>query len=232
MGKTIRSIASVSMASLLFATGGMAQAEPMEAVFDLDVENPAALMSALNTLFESDDMSDHTVTLWASQFDGSSPGNHVIVAEYDDYEEYETLTARRVGSPDWSSFVLSVQGVSDGTSSLMAVQRSIDGGGWRGHGALAAYILTVRDVGTYMDAFNEMIGAMDNPGSVRLMELRAGGDGATHAALISAPTFSELNNYIDGLYESDAFRTFIGKVSGIRTVNTVHIYRRVKSWGD
>ncbi len=54
----------------------------------------------------------------------------------------------------------------------MAVERLRDGSGWRKHGALAAFIMTVTDPATYTAAFAELIDSSENPGSVRLMELR------------------------------------------------------------
>lgn len=215
---------------VLLATGGFAVADPMEAVFSIDVSNPAAFVAAMDTVLSSEDLRDEKVTLWATQFGGSNPASHIVVAEYDSYEDFQTLTRRRIGSPDWARFALGVQGVSETTASLMAIQRIREGSGWRGHGAMAAFIMTIKDPTTYMAAFRDLIGSMDNPGSVRLMEVRAGGDGVTHVALISAPDFADLNNYLDKLLSNKAYKTFTGKVGNIRTIQTVEMLRRVKSW--
>lgn len=97
---------------------------------------------------------------------------------------------------------------------------------------LAAFIMTVKDPAAYATAFTDLIGSMDNPGSVRLMEMRFGGEGITHVALITAQDFVALNNYLDELQSSDAYREFSGKVSDNRMIRTVTLYRRIKSWGD
>ena len=218
--------------ALLLAAGGTAVADPVQAVFGLDVDNSAAFMGAMDTLFESDDMADHKVSVWAAMFNGSSPTSHVVVAEYDSYAEYESLTKRRLASSDWLRFVNTVDGNSDGTSSALHIQRIVEGSGWRNHEVAAVFIMTVRDPAAYAAAFTEMIGELDNPGSVRLMQIRAGGMGATHIAIITGNGVAAVNEYLDDLETSDAFARFLGKVSSIRTVNTVSMFRRMRSYGD
>ena len=92
--------------------------------------------------------------------------------------------------------------------------------------------MTVKDPAAYAAAFTDLIDAMDNPGSVRLMEIRAGGMGATHLAIITGDGMAAVNNYLDRLLASDAYRDFAGKVGEIRRINTVSMYRRVRTYGD
>ena len=220
------------VAVTFLAISGLAKADPLEGVFSLEVTNPAAFMGAIEQLLASDTMRDHNITLWAAVFDGTDPATHVVVVEYEDYEDFEELTQRRLTSSDWSEFLLSVTDVSTVTATLMAIQRVSYGDGWRTDGAAAAVTMTVRDPATYTDAFKRMTESYGNPGSVRLMEIRAGGEGATHAVLYTAEGMAELNEYIDGLLGSDEYRAFVGEVGDIRTINTVSMYSRVKTWGD
>ena len=232
MGNQTKKVFFTYGAMALFAFGGLAKADSLEAVFSIDVDNQGAFIGALDKLFESNDMRDHRVNLWATEFDGTDPASHVIVAEYEDYEAYETLSQRRRGSPDWLQYVLSSSGSASGTASLLVIQRMAFGKGWRDSNAVAAYIMTVTDPATYAAAFDRMFKAAGTPGSVRLMEVRAGGMGATHVALLNSTSFAALNEYIDELLASDAYRTFIEEVGAIRTINTVSMYRRVRTWGD
>ncbi len=71
MSKKLHKVALGGLAAALVSVSGMAQADPMQAVFSIDAENPAAFLSAMDTLFESDDMSDHKVSVWAAVFDGT-----------------------------------------------------------------------------------------------------------------------------------------------------------------
>ena len=48
--------------------------------------------------------------------------------------------------------------------------------------------------------------------------------------MMTAPTMAELNTNLDGLFASDAFKTFTAEVGDIRKVQTVNMYQRVKTW--
>jgi hypothetical protein len=198
----------------------------------LDVHNTGAFLSATDNYFETDDARDSKVTLWAVTFGGESDISHLAIADFDSYQEYEDITANQNSSPAWMAFVNSLPGLLDVKSRLMAVQRFRDGSGWQGHGAMAAFVMTISDPDAYTAAFREFVASSDNPGSTRLMELRFGGLGATHVVLISAPGSAALNEYLDELLSSDEYRVFAGKVNGIRTINNVEMLTRVRSYGN
>ena len=210
---------------------GAAQAQVVERVVGLDVSNSRAHIAAMDRLFSSGVMQGQKATLWVAEFDGSSPGNRTLVIEHDDYADFQSRGERVGGSRDWLDFQQAVEGTSKVTSSRLAVQRAIIGSGWENHGALVAFSMSVSDPSTYLAAFNELIRSSENPGSARLMEMRFGGEGVTHVALISAADFTTMNEYLDDLLTSDAYRRFIGKVGDIRKIRTVSYLRRLKSWG-
>lgn len=220
----------VAIALLPFAFPSIGNADTVEAIYGLDVSNPAVVVGALNKLFESDAMDGHVASLWATEFNGSNPTTHVIAADFDDYAAYEAMTAKRRGSPDWLSYVLTTGDAISITGSTLAIERVATGGNWQEDGALAAFSMTVSDPARYATEFRKLIAAMDNPGSVRLLEVRAGGDGTTHYAVITAPNMTELNEYLDELLGSSAYRSFVQAVRPIRTISTVNMYRRVMSW--
>ncbi len=203
---------------------------PIEAVHQFDVQNPGAFTAALDQMLASNDIIGNKVVLWAKEFGGVDKVSHVIVTEYDSYAAYEKATSARLSSPAWPQYLLSSMDTSEYMGSVLVGQQTVDGSGWRNHGALAAYIIQVKEPATYTAEFKRMINAMDNPGSVRLMQFRAGGQGATHVVLVSAESFTALNEFLDTLYVSDAFASFNAAVKDIRTIINVEMYSRLKTW--
>ena len=232
MRKQLRRVTLGCIGTALLAATGLASADPLESVTGLDVHNPQAFLAALDRYYATDAAEDENVVIWEMTFSGESEISHLAIGNFDDYADYEDQTDARRMSPEWGAFVGSVQGMLDVESRIMAVERYRDGSGWQEHGALAAFVMTVRDPAVYAPAFVELTESMDNPGSVRLMELRFGGMGASHVALISAAGVAELNEYLDDLLTSDAYQAFVGKVAGIHTINNVEMLRRVKSYGN
>lgn len=232
MKKQLKKFALICVSALCVGTTGVAIAEPLESVIGLDVHNTGAFLSATDNYFETDDARDSKVTLWAVTFGGESDISHLAIADFGSYQEYEDITANQNSSPAWMAFVNSLPGLLDVKSRSMAVQRFRDGSGWQGHGAMAAFVMTISDPDAYTAAFREFVASSDNPGSTRLMELRFGGLGATHVVLISAPGSAALNEYLDELLSSDEYRVFAGKVNGIRTINNVEMLTRVRSYGN
>jgi len=232
MKKSLRKIAFGCVSVVLAGTAGLVMAAPMESVIGLDVHNPGAFLAALDNYYESDVSRDENVALWSVTFSGESEISHLAIGNFEGYDDYEKITSDRNSSPAWRAFVGSLGGVLDVKSRLMAVERFREGSGWRDHGAMAAFVMTITDPETYAAAFAEFVNSTDNPGSVRLMELRFGGQGATHAVLISAAGSAALNEYLDELLSSDAYREFVGKVGDIRTMNNIEMLSRVRTYGD
>ena len=208
----------------------LAQAEPTEAVYAFKVTNPAAFVGAFDELFQSDAVKGPRVTLWASEFDGSSPSTHVVTVDFDSFQAMEEGNVRRRSSDAWHRYLKAIDGISDLTGSMLLIQRGSWGESNQQHGAGAAFSMAVRDPVRYAAAFEKMVKAYGAKGAMRLMEVRAGGEGVTHLILVTAPTLAELNTYFDGLFASDAYRTFAGEVGGIRELRTVSMYRREKTW--
>jgi hypothetical protein len=226
MTKLLPALCSVAMAM----SAGLAQADPVEAVYGFKVKDPAAFVSAFDTLFQSDAVKGNRVTLWAAEFDGSSPATHVLTVDFDSYQAMDEANARRRGSEAWKSYLKTTEASTELTGSMLAIQRGSWGEGGSQHGAGAAFSMAVQDPAGYAAAFEKMVKAYGAKGAMRLMEVRAGGQGVTHIVLVSAPTMAELNAYLDGLFASGAYRTFSGEVGGIRKLLTVSMYRRVKTW--
>lgn len=220
----------VVCATAIAIAGSAAKADPLEAVYSFAVTDPGAFVSAFDTLFESDSVKGNRVSLWAAEFDGSSPATHVVTVDFGSFQAMDEANARRRSGDAWLRYLKATEGISDLTGSLLLIQRGSWGENGAQHGAGAAFSMTVQDPARYAAAFDKMVKAYGPKGSMRLMEVRAGGDGATHFVLVTAPTLAELNGYLDGLFASDAFRTFGAEVGSIRKLQTVNMYRRVKAW--
>jgi len=231
MKKKLTKIVLGCMTAVLAGTAGLVMAAPMESVIGLDVHNSGAFMSALKNYYETDESRDGNVAIWRVTFSGESEISHLAIGNYEGYEDYEKTTSDRNSNPAWRAFVGSLGDVLDVKSRLMAIERYRVGAGWRDHGAMAAFVMTITDPAAYAAAFAEFVESSDNPGSVRLMELRFGGQGATHAVLISAVGSAALNEYLDELLSSDAYRVFVGKVGDIRTILNVEMLSRVVTYG-
>jgi hypothetical protein len=92
------------------------------------------------------------------------------------------------------------------------------------------YGLQVSDAGALVRALDTLFQAHAMKGNQATLwaSVFTGTRPSTH--VVTAPTMAELNTYLDGLYASDAFRTFTAEVGDIRKLQTVSMYRRVKMW--
>jgi hypothetical protein len=226
----IRKLTLASFATAVAFCGGVAKAGPVEAVYGLEVSDAGALVSAMDTLFQADAMKGNQATLWAAMFTGTRPATHVVTATFDSYQAMDEANARRLNSEAWRQYMRTANGIADRKASLLLGQVGSWGEGGSQHNAGAAFNMTVRDPARYAAAFEKMVKSHGAKGMMRLMAVRAGGEGVTHIVLVTAPTMAELNVYLDGLFASDAYRTFVGEVGDIRQLHTVNMYQRVKTW--
>lgn len=226
----LRRILIACGAALMGTTSGVVQAAPVEAVIGLDVDNSRAFVSAMDAMFESGAMDGYDLTIWANAFDGTNPATHTLVASFDGYESYDRLTRQRLDHSGWLEFLQAIEGTSTGTSSLMAVEAFKAGEIADSHRSGVAFIMTVRDPAKYAAEFSKLTRAQGHPGSIRLMQLRYGSMGATHAVVMTAPSSAAMNEYLDKLLASEDYADFVDEVGDIRTINTVNNYALVKRW--
>lgn len=231
MSSSIRKISGGSLAVFVMALSGLTHADPVERVVSFDVSNASAHMAALDEFFTSDLMRGQKATLWAPMFPGSSQANRTLVVSHDSFEDLAVNGRRISDSREWMELQRNADGSAEVLGNSMAQQMMVAGSGWTDHGALIAVTMTVTDLATYVPAFAEMIESVDNPGSIRLMQMRYGGGATNTVALFSAPDPAAANKYIDDLQDNEAFREFAAKVAGVRTVNNISLMRRVKAWG-
>ena len=209
---------------------GVSQAQQFEAVHAVNFESTSRAKAAMDALFEDKAMQGARVTLYASHF-GTPQASHLIVADFDSYDEFMERNEKRLASHGWARYRLGTMDSEYIGSSLIMV---VDDHGKPRHtaGYLTAFLIHTTDAAAYRAALAEMNEAIGNPGVLRLVAMRSGNMTATHAVLVGGKDFAAVNEYLDMLYASDAFGEFVAKVSDTRKVVGVDMYRRVATWGD
>ena len=225
-----KTILRASLATVCLLLAGMTQAQQFEAVHAINFESSSGTKAALDALFEDEAMEGARVTLYASRF-GVPQASHLIVADFDSYDEYKERNEKRMASHGWARYRLGTPDRDYVGSSLVMV---VDDHGKPRHtaGYLAAFLIHTTDAATYRAALADMNDAIGNPGVLRLVAMRAGNMAATHAVLVGGKDFGAVNEYLDKLYASDAFKEFVAKVADTRKVVGVDMYQRVGTWGD
>lgn len=217
----------VFIASMLISAS--AQAQQFEAVYSLHGVSSSEAKAAMEDLFSDPAMTDARVTLYAADF-GVRDGSHKIVADFDSYAERMARGDKRRASHGWSRWQLAMLDAEFVAAEMVAVVADY-GKPRHTAGYLLVYLVSVQDAGVYAAALKDMNDALGNPGVLRLVAMRSGSRAVTHAVLIGGDDFAAVNNYMDKLYASDAFRTFVSKVSDIRSVVHIESYRKVGAWG-
>lgn len=222
--------------SLLTATavmlllGNSSFAQQFEAVHAVQYESPDQAETSIAALMQDDSMKDARVSLYAQTF-GDYGSSHLVVEDFDSYEQYMSTTEDRLASHAWSRYLLQTMS-SDYRGSNLAIVVDDHGAPRHTAGYLAAFLIHTTDAATYRSAMADLNKAIGNPGVLRLVAMRTGTRDHTHAVLIGAGDFKALNEYLDKLLASDAFADFLKKVGETREVVAVNMYRRVGTWGD
>jgi hypothetical protein len=227
MKKTNRQISGAVCSLVLLSLSASVGAQSIESVFGLKVGNPRAFVAALGQLGQSDAAGDQTVTVWANVYDGTSAATHTVVVGYESLEQREAAITQRNASKGWVDFQQTIAGVSELVNTSMAIEAFREGSGWEGHGALSATLMSVSDPAEYAEAFSRLVDRIDNPGSIRLMQMPFGGEGTTHVVLFTAPDSAALTQFLTSMVASDVYQNFVDDVEDIRTIRTVNLYRRV-----
>ena len=206
-----------------------ARAQQFEAVYSIEGVSSSTAKAAMEDLFSDPAMEGATVSLYAADF-GVSTGSLKLVADFDNYAQRAERDKKRRPSHGWSRWQLAMEDAEFVAADMAGVVADY---GKPRHTAdyLLVYLVNVQDPAVYAAALEEMNDALDNPGVLRLVAMRTGSRAVTHAVLIGGKDFAAVNEYMDDLYASDAFRTFVSKVSGIRSVVHVEAYRKLGAWG-
>lgn len=225
MRKTVISICGLvlALASLVV------QAQQYEIVHSIDFPSTSGAKAALDTLFADEAMKGARATLYAADL-GSHDSSHLIVVDFDNYQDYITRNQKRRDSHGWTKYLLATQDADYKGGDMFMV---VDDYGKPRHTAayLAAYLIKSTDAALYRQAIGDLNKAIGNPGVLRLVAKRTGDAAMTHAVLIGGKDFAEVQSYLDKLLASDAYKSFKAKVGDTREVVGLNMYRRVAHWG-
>ncbi|HXV40354.1 MAG TPA: hypothetical protein VD701_05260 [Steroidobacteraceae bacterium] len=206
-------------------------ADKLEAVHMVDYPNSARAKDDIDALVKDPALAGHKLTLYAQEF-GDLPASHLVVEDFDSYDEYMDFTAKRIASPGWARYALESQVFEYYRGSNLVTVVDDHGAKRRSAGYLVAYLVNATDAAAYRAGIADLNRAAGNPGVMRLVAFRSGNMAATHAVLIGGSDFKAVNEYLDKLFASDAFAKFTAKVGPTRKLVSVQMYRRVGTWGD
>ena len=226
------------MAALLLCAGVNTAAAQMIAYTGCAVREPNSVIAALNSFWEAmstpESAGRPTLMLSEALFNGPAPGTHSLAAQYADYAAYEASRARIAAKPGvWTALVNSVSAVADCPTDGLFVQMESWGDMDADWTHYAVYPFRTTDIRAYIKAFDKFANSktMESaPGPVVLWENRAGGQGASHFVNFHAPSFAELNSFLDSLLDSEDYADFVDDVASIRTLGVALQYRKVMMW--
>jgi hypothetical protein len=219
----------ITTAALLVAAPSLA--DKLEAVHMVDYPNSQRAKENIDALVKDPAMEGHKLTLYVQEF-GDLPASHLVVEDFDSYEEYMDSTTKRLASPGWARYALDSGVFEHYRGSNLVTVVDDHGAKRRSAGYLVAYLVNVTDAATFRAGIADLNRAVGNPGVLRLVAFRSGNMDVTHAVLVGGSDFKAVNEHLDKVFASDAFASFNAKVGPIRRLVSVQMYRRVGTWGD
>jgi hypothetical protein len=224
-------ILSIMATTAMLLVAAPSVADRLEAVHMVDYPNSERAKDDIDALVKDPAMAGHKLTLYAQEF-GDLPVSHLVVEDFDSYDEYMDSTAKRSASPGWARYALESEVYEYYRGSNLVTVVDDHGAKRRSAGYLVAYLVNATDAAAYRAGIADLNRAAGNPGVMRLVAFRSGNMAATHAVLIGGSDFKAVNEYLDKLFASNAFAKFTAKVGPTRKLVSVQMYRRVGTWGD
>ncbi|MGI9205346.1 MAG: hypothetical protein ACR2Q3_15125 [Woeseiaceae bacterium] len=224
----IKKIMGTFLISLLTFCGVSAHAQ-VEQVTTLRVTDPGGMIATIDQYQMDNQHKANSVSLLAHMHDGVDPATHTVVGIYDDLDAMERALEGRIGSAAWATLLRSASGISQATSSALAIQKRTWGDdAWEEGGYLAAVLVNASNSAEWLDAMDawNRSNKVRNPGMIRIVKLR--GAPANHAVLIAGSDYADVINFMEGVEASDEFATLQGAVE-VQIVGSTY-YRVVKVW--
>ena len=219
----------------LFSLFCMQATAQVEYVFSSTVTDEGVVVEAYDAWFASKDARHgQTAILLSSVFNGESAATHTVILDFPDYASLEKAMNATAVSGDFAKMELRNSNVATGLGEGLYLRVLGNGKSYNAGDFLFAIGVQVNsgEAKAYAKAFKEFIDSdigKKAPGMLRLMANRAGSS-VSHVVLVSAPTFTALNKYMDASDGSDAFADFISKVKDISVGVDPSIYSVVKIW--
>lgn len=225
---------SIGSVCALLLNGAAALADPVETYIGVNARSPAGVVAAMDRFFATDEAKGSKVFLVRSMFDGDDPATHFLVSDYDSYKQYEEMIGKRIRSDAWGNAMAAVMASSDMVRNGFGIVRANYGTGWpERDNFVMVFSLDVKNAAAYAKAFDKLARSETGqkaPGITRLMENRSAGVAPSHYVVMSAPSFSALNEHLDMMFASDDYDDFNDDVKNIRTIVGTATYRKVRAW--
>jgi hypothetical protein len=206
----------------------------VEQVISFVVTDDATFVESLDAWFATKDSNyGQTATLMSVVANGSDPSTHYLVLNYPSFAGYQAAIDGVVKSSNFAKLERYVSKIATTNGESVYVQ-SVDNGKPEKNGDFMEVIgvnLTGSDseyVAAIKELMNSAIGKKA-PGRYKLVENRAGGD-SDYLAILSAPSFAALNEYMDSHSGNKDWENFLSKVSKISTATGSSFLRVVKVW--
>jgi hypothetical protein len=227
-GKTAKFLVAV----FLLGMSSVGSAQVLQIV-GCEVENADEFAATINSFYEAMSGGDRpTITLVQNTFNGPSDQTHTVLVEHSSYESQQAW-AGRVGQTPAAQLVFATSADNQECDNQgLSVELASWGDRSADWGYNAVFPVTTSDAEAYTAAFADLITSDTGesaPGATILYESRAGAT-STHVVALLAPDFATLNNYLDTLFQSDDFESFIDEVSEIRSIGLRTQNRRVRTW--
>jgi len=202
--------------------------------FDCEVSSASAFEDAVTRVHE--ELSGGlrpTVFLDQSIWNGASETTHVLLLEYANYQDFETVERRIADTPSAALLIESIWEVAECDTEGLAIERGFWGDPEAEWNFYAVIPIVTTDPGLYAEAFGELTDSQSESTSLEgigLYESRAGGEGANYFVVLGASGMAALNENLDTLQQSDDFADFLEEVASIRTVGPAIQRRRMRTW--
>ena len=207
--------------------------------YGLVVSDPAAFVAAMDEYraSEAGQNSPAMPVLVQNIANGDYSSTHQVSVFYPSTEAMDRSLAINASSPDWAKFQGKLRGVATPEwENVYAIQMArvkkdpttLDSA------ASIVYSMTVKDVATYVSAFDALLESDEAkafPGNIYLgQNIASGNIPGTHFVTFVAESSGELIDHILKIQASPAMAAYTQAVADVRRVEATNMFREVKRW--
>lgn len=215
----------------LFCVGASAQVEHVISFFATD---EATLIESLDEWFaHKDSKFGQTAWLASNVASGSNENTHYLVLNYPDYKSLQAALDGISKSAAFAKMERHLSGAVTGNGSSVYLKLIDNGKSEKAGDFLYAsgFELTGSEQ-VFLAAQKEMIESAlgkKAPGMLKIVSARAGGD-SSHLAVLSAPSFAALNEFLDMHSGNSDWEKFQSKVGEMTEFTGASFLRVLKVW--
>ena len=206
----------------------------LEQVLSYVVTDEATMVESLDTWFASKDSDfGQTAFLVSTIANGSDPTTHYLVIIYPDYASYQAAMDGVVKSGEFSKLENRISRIA--TLNSESLYKPILSNGKSEKAGEFIYTMNVNVTGSgleYAAACRELMNSEIGKKAPGTFKLNTGlsGTESSHLAILSAPSFAALNEYLDSYTGNKDWANFLSKVGKISTLTGSGFLRVLKVW--